>query len=486
MTNSMGRLSKSTFLSGLQCEKRLWLELHKPEVLEELSSSQEQLLEQGQLVGTYARDCFPEGVLIESHGNSAIVETRKAIKDQTPMLFEAAFESDGLFIRCDILERTPQNAWQLIEVKSTTKFDSNLHIPDIAVQWFVLEQNHIPIESVNLMYINTKDCVYPDLSNLFVVEDVTHEVALFKASLPEKLSLFQNVLSGSEPEKPIGYHCSHPHHCPVKPMCWAHVPEKSIFTIPRLHRTKSQKLIEENCLAIHDLPDDFPLTETQQRYVQSVKTNRVEINKTQISTELSQLAYPLYFFDFETFNPPIPRFDGMRPYQQFPFQYSCHVLDKNGERTHKAYLHRDESDPRLPLTKSLMSDIESQGSIVVYNASFERRVLNELMDAMPQYAEALSGMIDRLWDQMLVFKNHYMHPDFLGSASIKNVLPVLVPELSYNQLAVKKGDEAQAIWDQMIREKNVNQKLALESALKDYCKMDTFAMVRIHQVLSSL
>lgn len=484
MEKTIPQLTKSLVLSGLQCEKRLWIEHHKPEALEELSSSQQRMIDQGVLVGEYARMCFSEGVLIDTSGRAAILETQKAINSGAPFIFEAEFQYNDVTVRCDILERTPQNKWQLVEVKSTTKFDENVHKPDIALQWLVAEKCGLDVESVHLMYLNNKDCFYPDLSNLFEIEDVTGVVEPFKQVIEQHLGWCKSVLSNPEPEKPIGYHCTHPVICPNKSNCWAHVPKKSIFTIPRLHRTKQETLLETGCLAIKDLPESFPLTDTQARYVHAVKTGEVHLESSQIQQELKQLNYPLYFFDFETFNPAIPRFEGMKPYEQFPFQYSVHKLSQNGELEHLEYLHPDGTDPRKPLILALIEHIGPKGSIIVYNASFERNILNALKEAFPEYDSQLSSMIERLWDQMLIFKNYYVHPEFLGSVSIKKVLPVLVPHLSYSDLDVQKGDEAQAEWESMIKESNLEVKKEKANALLAYCKMDTLAMVEIHKVLS--
>ncbi len=487
MDASSPHLSKSLFLSGLQCKKRLWNQYHQPDTLAELSGSDERMMEQGAEVGRYARLCFPHGVLIDSHGASAIVDTRRAIKENKPVIFEASFQAQDVTIRCDILEQADSSeSWQLIEVKSTTSFDPELHIPDLAIQWAVADLCGVAIESAHLMYINSKDCRYPDLSNLFNIDDVTAEVQTYKSGVLDRLNEFKSLLIQPEPHLPIGKHCHKPHLCPLKDQCWSHVPEKSIFTIPRLNQAKTDTLIASNCLAIEDLPDDFPLSQIQKNYVQSVKTRQVFIDKDAIRAELDQLDYPLYFFDFETLNPALPRFDGMRPYEQFPFQYSCHIMQEDGSVTHHDYLHEDETDPRIPLINSLIAHFGSVGHIVAYNAAFEKRILKQLSEYFPDHTDFLNQMISRLWDQMLIFKGHYRHPEFLGSFSIKNVLPVLVPGLSYSDLDVQKGDQAQAEWELMIREPVTEIKQKKIKALKAYCKLDTLAMVELHRVLRSV
>ena len=201
---------------------------------------------------------------------------------------------------------------------------------------------------------------------------------------------------------------------------------------------------------------------------------------------ISNLEYPIHFLDFETDNPAIPRFEGLHPYQQFPFQYSCHVLQQDGSVTHHEYLHTNTSDPRKPLLESLITHISACGSVVVYSASFEQKVLENLALSFSEHASSLQSIIDRLWDQLDIFRYHYMHPDFCGSNSLKDVLPVLVPSLCYEDLDVQDGLEAQVVWNLMLNTTNETKKSEMIEHLKAYCGLDTLATVEIHKVLCEL
>ena len=245
-------------------------------------------------------------------------------------------------------------------------------------------------------------------------------------------------------------------------------------------------LIEEGVFSIFDLPTDYSLTSPQRIYVNSILRNEPSINKTAIREELGNLQHPIHFLDFETDNPPIPIFDGLRPFQHFPFQYSCHVMELDGTVTHHEYLHTDTSDPRIPLLESLLNHISSRGSVVVYKADFEGERLKELTDAFPEHASKLQSIIDRLWDQLDIFKNHYTHPDFCGSNSLKAVLPVLVPSLRHKDLDVQEGLEAQTVWNLMLNTTNETKKSEMIEHLKAYCRLDTLATVEIHKVLCEL
>ena len=227
--------------------------------------------------------------------------------------------------------------------------------------------------------------------------------------------------------------------------CWKHVPDVSIFTIPRLDWKKKEALITQGILAIADLPSDFSLTTNQRTYVDSILNDEPYADGDAIAASLADLTYPIHFFDFEAQNPAIPRFDGLKPYEQFPFQYSCHVLHSDGSIEHREYLHIDSSDPRLALLAALAIDIAPVGSVIVYHQSFEASLLRKLAQNFPKYAKHLESIADRLWDLEDVFKKHYKHPDFRGSTSIKKVLPTLVPALSYKTLSVQRGDQAQTV-----------------------------------------
>ena len=213
------------------------------------------------------------------------------------------------------------------------------------------------------------------------------------------------------------------------------------------------------------------------------KRQEKRIDYKEIDSLLGSLIYPIHFLDFETDNPAIPRFAGMHPFERIPFQFSVHVLEKDGMLIHQEFLHTDNTDPREAIAKSLVTDIRPIGSIVAYNASFEQGVIKELATTVPELSEPLLSFLPRFFDLLIVFRNHYKDPAFLGSNSIKSVLPVLVPELSYKDLQVRNGGDAQVTWNEMILEPDPVRKQELAQALREYCQLDTFAMVRLFQKL---
>ena len=484
MSKSMApRLTKTKYLSAQQCLKRVWYEIRRPDMVAPPTESQQRIMDQGTEVGELARLEFSDGVLIESFGKRSLEETEAALRQEATCLFEPALMYDDILVRCDVLVQREDGAWEIIEVKSSTQVKP-YHLDDLAVQRYVVEGCGLEVSALKLMHLNREDCVHPDLSRLFKIEDVTAQVDAATEALAANLTKIRASLRRKvEPDLPIGQHCNKPFSCPLKHLCWRHVPRESIFTIPRLSGEKVNDLIARGILSVHDVPTDYPLSYMQRAYVDMAQAGKATILVDGVRGMLSELKRPIHFLDFETIAHAVPRFDGTRPYQATPFQYSCHVLHRNGRLGHREFLHLDESDPRSALAHQLVHDIHETGSVVVYSAGFESRVLRDLAEAVPKVADKLLSIVDRVWDQRVVFQRFYNDPGFLGSTSIKRVLPVVVPGLSYSDLAIQRGDDAQAAWLQMIATKNERHKEKMADDLRDYCQLDTYAMVEIHRVL---
>jgi len=485
--SSTHKLSKSRFLSGYQCQKELWFEKHRRELITPFSISTQRILDQGTYVGELAQDKFPGGTLIEAdhfHIPLAVSETKKALDLGISILFEGCFIFEDILVRPDVMIKEDSGAWQLIEVKSTTKVKPE-HVIDVAVQKHVLEGCGLTIASSHLMHIDNQ-CVYPDLDNLFEIEDISSEVIATQAWIPGKATEFLQVLSQEvEPTREIGEHCYAPYECPFISTCWDHVPKYSIFTLSGLWWNAKTEYIKKGILNLEDV-SEHALNERQLKHLQSYRTKSPIIDKESIYTELQKLEYPLFFLDFETDGPAVPRFDDMKPFEQFPFQFSCHVLEKDGELTQSEYLHNSSTDPRQALGEALVDAIGPTGSIIAFNAPFEIRFIKNLAEWIPDLAPDLLAMVDRFWDQLPIFRKYYIDYRFLGSASIKDVLPILVPELSYENLSVSDGTAAQANWNNMINDRDSESKEKLRQDLLEYCGQDTYAMVEIHRVLTNL
>lgn len=476
------RLTKSKVMAALQCPKQLWISEHRPSWLAPPSQARQLHLRQGHEVGRAAREAFGRGTLIQSHGQPALQSTQAAMARGEQILYEAAFCFDQVLVRCDIIHRLASGEWEIVEVKSTTGVRQE-HMADLAIQWHVVAGQGLAIRAARLMHLNRSD----ESGALFALRDVTDAVRSLLPQVPGWLQAIRADLAHtSEPEMPIGPHCDRPYPCPAKVHCWQDVPSLSIFSITGLRPEARQELAAQRRYGLEHIQAHHLLSEAQRLYVNRLRRGESQIDKAAIRQRLQGLDYPVHFLDFETFAYALPRFPGTRPYDQIPFQYSCHIMHVDGHLDHREFLHSLASDPRPALTEALVQAIGATGSVVVFNASFERSVLQGLASALPDQAPALTSIMERLWDQLDIFRRHYFEPRFGGSNSIKNVLPVLAPELSYADLNIRQGDDAQAAWLAMVETADPVRRGQLATDLRAYCQRDTFAMVAIHRALLRL
>ena len=479
------RLSKSKFLSAFQCRKRLWLEIHDKDKATPIDKVQEAIFNQGHFVGDLAMDRYPNGIEITSDYldiPKGITITKEVLEKNPPSIFEGFFQYNNVLVRPDIMVNNNDGSWDFIEVKSSTKLKEE-NIRDVAIQTYVLIGSGIKIHRSYLMHIN-RECQFPDLDNLFELEDLTDEIIPLISEMDNSLINLRLMLEEKkEPDISIGTHCTSPYNCSFKEYCWKDVPEYSVFSIPGMYLSKKEELYKKDLISIQDVGQNFDLKNRQKDFFDSYVRKKPIINKKAITEELDNLKYPLYFLDFETFAPAVPQFDGLHPYEQYPFQYSCHIMDKNSNIIHKEYLHRDTHDPRLPLTKSLIKTLGEEGTIIAFNAAFEKGVINNLAKQFPKYENQLLNINKRFWDQLIIFRKYYMDYRFKGSNSLKAVLPIIVSGMDYSHLDVSDGSKAQVAWADMITLSNSLEKEKLISQLIEYCKLDTLAMVEIHKEL---
>ena len=483
------RLSKSRYVKGLICRKALWLQENDPGRAGPCTPARERVLRQGTQVGLLATERFPGGVFVQAGPQEcerALAETRQALASGAPAVFEAAFLYHQTLVRVDVLRLTNGGAWDLIEVKSTTKVKEE-HLPDAAVQRFVAEGSGLRVAGVFLMHLNP-DCAFPDLSDLFILEELGAQVAGNLERVGGELEGFLRLLEQrAEPRLPVGPQCTTPYECEFKAYCWRQVPEVSVFDVPLLKSESKAELSARGILDIARIPPGFPLPPTSRRFVDLYLGGQARVDWPAIRRELGGLEFPLHFLDFETDSPAVPRFEGLHPYGRLPFQFSCHRLESGGELRQFEYLHDGLGDPRPPLARALGEALRPAGSLVAYNAGFEKGVLEELAAFLGPgaLASALQAAAGRLWDLLAVFREHYLDPAFGGSNSLKNVLPVLLPAFSYEGLEVANGEEAQAAWECLTGLPEGEEKRRLADALRAYCRQDSLAMVEIYRFLTT-
>jgi hypothetical protein len=483
------RLSKSKFLAGLQCLKRVYLEVHHPQLASAPDASTQAMLEMGTEIGERARSLFPGGVIIgESHRQreAALAHTASVIDDLTvPAIFEGAFEFDGVLVRADILQRIAaepggQAAWRLIEVKSSSRV-KDVHLDDLAIQRYVLEGAGVHVTTACLMHINTQ-YLYEggdvDFQTLFTIEDVSEAVTERGLLVPDKLAAMKGAVTQLEtPPVEPGRHCHAPYECPFWAHCTADKPPRWVYRLPGSKQAISQ-LIEQGISTIDEIPEDTKLTLVQRR----VKEN-VEWISSKLRAVLGSVQYPVHHLDFETVMLAIPRFPSTRPYQALPVQWSNHIELESGQLRHEEFLHGEASDPRSRLAEALIESLGEQGHICVYSP-YERSVLEQLAQVLPHWRPELKRIIARIWDLYEVIKEHYYHPDFLGSYSIKDVLPAVVPSLGYDDLMIKEGGQAASEYYRMVFvETDWIERAKIHEALLRYCKRDTLAMVELRRAL---
>ena len=486
----MSNLTKTTYLTYSQCVKAFWLTTHQSHLAAPPDPASQRRLRAGQQVDELARTVFANGRLIpyRPHPEDMAELTTQAMAEGSQTLFQATFASADLLVKVDILTQAT-TGWHLIEVKSGTSYKQQEHLPDVAFQVYVLHQAGLAVTQASVKHLN-RDYRHSHAGRdrLFGLTDVTDDVTNYLPQVAEAVEqMRQTAVLPHSPDLSIGRHCKKPQQCPFYDHCWQEVNGRTIYDIPYLKRPKEEALEGAGIRYVADIPPDFSLGDKRASgFVARVKEAQIDIERAAIQAKLDELVYPLYFFDFETIDYAVPVFDGCKPYQQAPFQYSCHILTEAGDLHHCEYLHTTDEDPRRPLVESLLDHIGSSGHLVAYNISFERAVLRHLARQFPEYEDRLLDMADRLWDQLAIFRQHYRHHGFAHSNSLKAVLPVVVPELSYRSLAVQNGMAAQVVWEEMIICTDTAEKQQLATQLRNYCHLDTLAMVKIHEALSSL
>jgi predicted RecB family nuclease len=484
------RLSKSRFQTGLQCPKALWLTCHARDLADPVLPVQQHIFDTGTRVGELAREAFPGGVLVEEdHTRSAeaLDTTAELLEDPPSAIFEAAIQHGGVFVRPDVLVLADDGSWDLYEVKSSTRVKSE-NITDVAVQTWVLEGAGLPIRRTYLMHLDNTyvfDGENLDPGRLFAANDITDDVRSWIHEVPRRVSDMFVMLDEPVPLIPIGKHCETPYRCAFHGHCHAHLPDDPVTRLPRISAQTLDSLVAADILAIADVPLDFPGLTTAQRTVCELVRGGVPRFDGDVAASLDPLDHPLHFLDFETFMSALPLFAGTRPWQTIQFQWSDHVLHRDGDIEHHEFLYEGSGDPREAFLDSLIETLGDSGSIVVYSP-YENTQLNALAHAFPHRAEAIARIQRRLFDLMRVVERHVRHPACLGSSSIKAVLPALVPDLSYDDLEIPEGATASLRYIEAVTGE-LDEAAAQDTyrALREYCALDTMAMLRLYQTLTA-
>lgn len=486
-------LSKSRYVAGLQCHLRVWYDRHRPELREAPSEELQAIFDQGHAVGGLATQLFPGGVLVaEDHtrGHEARELTQQLMsRGDVPAVFEAAFVHGGTQVRIDALRRRPGERWDIIEVKSTASVKQT-HLDDVAVQYWVAKGAGVKVSRAYVCTLNTAyvfDGVQLDLQRLFSLHDVTKEVRARQPGITPGVRDMIGVLQSVHPPAVSpGAHCDSPYECPYIAHCRRGLEPvlNPLEDLPNLSAKKASRLRELGVTTVEGLdgtPEEFRLSQLQARVRDCVRTGTEYVGPG-LEGALAEPAYPIHHLDFEAFNPAIPRYADTSPYQALPFQWSNHIENRDGHVRHEGYLSAQDRDPREELAVALLRSVGRVGTICSYSP-YERQVISGLAHHLPKYARRLRALLPRLWDLLPIIRRHYYHPNFHGSFSIKTVLPVLVPSLSYDGLEVADGIQAGRAYLEAITTSDPARKGRLLGALRAYCAQDTMAMVELRRAL---
>jgi hypothetical protein len=446
------RLSKSRITAGLQCGKRLWLAVHRPE-LQHYDADTRRRFAAGDHVGEVARGLYPGGVLIDGADLSAAVrETEAALQAAGDVtLYEATFRHRGVLVRADILERR-NGRCRMVEVKSATRL-KEYHVQDVAVQAWVVEGAGIPLDVITVAVIDT-DFVYPgggDYRGLLREIPVADQARPMMAHIPRWVRGFNELLAGPPPVIPPGQRCRKPFDCPFVAFC------------------EGRETGDQLSVLAPPAPPSRPAPDPALGDLDPAAT-----------AFLDTLPYPRYYLDFETVQFAVPRWKGTKPFQQLVFQWSCHSESSPGQVEHREFLDTDDAPPMRAAAEALLEALGADGPIFVYH-DFEKWRLVEMAAMFPDLAPRLEAVAGRLVDLLRLTRDHYDHPALKGSYSLKNVLPTVDALLDHALLdEVRDGLSAQAAYHECLDpHTGAERREALREALLAYCGLDTLALVRV-------
>jgi len=511
------KLSKTDYISWRECRKNVWVKWHKPDIYGqfELSDFEKALAVLGNEVEELARGMFPDGYLVERRSSGAQELTLQLVAERKPVIFQAVFATDKFLAATDILKWNEEaGAYDLYEIKmsSTEEEDEDgkktinrkkeLQFEfDLTYQYCVLQLCGVPINKKILVRLNKEYVRHGDLDfdQLFIFEDKSARVnELAPIASDEMERAHQYLSSDVEPTGPCEcFFKGRSAHCTTFAYNNPTVPKYSVHDLNRIGSSKKylKELLDAGILLLDDVPDDERLLPTKpkkgdpprpQRKRNQVLAHRSQkpiINYETLQAELDSLQFPLYFLDYETSPAPVPPFSGYRPYQHIVFQYSLHVQHDATSTPEPFEELVVDGDPSEKIAQSLSKQIGKTGTVIVWSKRFENSRNRELAYLLPDYVDFFTDVVNRTYDLMdIVDRQHYVHPGFKGSASIKMVAPILAPDVSYINLKVKSGTGAIEAYRMLTHGEVVGDEAEnLKKDMLKYCKLDTWAMVRLWQ-----
>lgn len=482
-------LSKSSYCNGVQCEKILWLNKYKPEF--SAAEINESILENGKKVGELAKRLFGDYEDVPFDKNRFVMKekTDKLLQEKPNIITEASFIYDNNFCSVDILKNDLDGV-EIYEVKSSTKI-KDIYIEDISFQYFILSNLGFNVKKAAIVYINNEYIRGEELeiNLLFKIEDVTNIVQEKQAEISNNIDFINSFMEShgedSEPDKELGNYCFNPYSCAFWQYCTRNLPKPNVFDVSGMFTSKKFEKYYEGKISFEDLENEDINKKFLEQIDFELNNREAKIEKNAIKDLLDSLKYPLYFIDYETCQYAIPEYEGTKAYQQIPFQYSLHIIKEEcAPLEHKEFLaEADDENIIRNFAESMIKDMPEDGSVIVYNKGFESGRNRDIGKMYPDLKEEMERINGNMVDFMVPFRNRdYYTKEMKGSYSIKYVLPALYPdepELDYINLElVHNGGEASNAFLNLKGKKPEEQK-RIREALLEYCKLDTYAMVKI-------
>ncbi len=491
-------LSKTDYMRWRECPKDAWLAIHNPDIYYSFEPTEFELAlrETGSKVEEIARGLFRNGLEVEGRNEQAQQLTQELIKARQPIIFQPIFVKEGFLAAADILELNPKTSSYVInEVKSASRVKPE-YIYDVAFQAVLFRRCGLQIEKANVIHLN-KDYVRRgdlDLGELFVKVDLTTQINEVTEEVARDMEVAKEYLvSETEPTGPCCcIYKGRSNHCTTFKYSNPQVPEYGVHDISRIGNSpkKLKEMVDAGTFELDRIPTHIELSKIQQNQIQAYNSGDIVIQKAAIAADLQRLQFPLYFIDYETHLSAIPLFEGWSPNKQVQFQYALHIVEAPGaEPIRKDFLHAKMEDPDPGFVVSLQEHIGPNGSIIVWSRAFECTLVNEaIATRRPEYAEFLREFNSRVYDLKDIFsKQYYVHKDLWGKTSVKKVLPVLAPKLSYKDLDIREGATASAAWPKIVwGEVDEAERQRMCDALLKYCGLDSYAMYAIWRELHKL
>ncbi len=493
MSSKKISLSKSTLIRSIQCSKSLYLYKNNYSLRDKPSTTQQQKFDRGHRVGKLAHQLFPNGKDCSPPNpfsyDESIAATKLLVQQQFPVIYEAAFKYNGIMVALDILENK-NGKWYAHEVKSSFRI-SNTYLLDAAIQYYIITKSGVQLEDFSIVTIDNEYVFNGtlEISSYFkitsVLTEIQERIPFVEKTIEEAIA----TLSAKQmPEIAIGAHCTKPYPCDFQGYCWANIPKDAIWYLPGISMQEKSNFVEKGISTIHQIDNMDELNARQKVIIKSFQTKQAHIVQEKLNAFTEHIHYPLYYFDIEAFQPAVPIFLNTKPYDRIPFLYSLHYKEsENSELQHISYISPVGNDDRINFIEHFLNATQKEGKILVFNTLMEKGILFKMMNDFPQYKKQIIERINRIIDVEIPFKElYYYHPAQQGSFSLKAIGNALLGFDEFSKSAVKDGEEAMAVYNELFYWENKEEVNAKLQHLKTYCQTDTFVLYEIFERLKIL